>query len=255
GARNRRRVYLGVKVYGTDTAAVGVASKEKSTASPCRSFFPPGDASRQPFPVHRHRRSGPGDGSGPRGRFGPSVRPDRRNPSAHRVHPRRPAAGGAAPPADPSHRAPSHPPGRVDSRGPENSGSGHQYFLDARAVEKDDSLPDGVAARVVPGLCRLGIEAACMEAVRRRRIGRGDAHQAVERELAGAKSTTTLAALALFDDGSLGGKVLGEINKRWGKAAGDAFQDVKAGTHKGFHGNLVSLIDEAQRLAAGLREQ
>ena len=131
----------------------------------------------------------------------------------------------------------------------------NQYFLDARAVEKDDSLPDGVAARVVPGLCRLGIEAACMEAVRRRRIGRGDAHQAVERELAGAKSTTTLAALALFDDGSLGGKVLGEINKRWGKAAGDAFQDVKAGTHKGFHGNLVSLIDEAQRLAAGLREQ
>src|SRR5690606_14309155 len=46
----------------------------------------------------------------------------------------------------------------------------NQYFLDARAVEKDDSLPDGVAARVVPGLCRLGIEAACMEAVRRRRI-------------------------------------------------------------------------------------
>ena len=45
GARNRRRVYLGVEVYGTDTAAVGVASKEKSTASPCRSFFPPGDAS------------------------------------------------------------------------------------------------------------------------------------------------------------------------------------------------------------------
>lgn len=131
----------------------------------------------------------------------------------------------------------------------------NQYFRDAWAIDKDEDLPDGVASRVVPGLCRLGIEAACVEAVRRRRIGRGDSHTAVEQELAEAKGTTTLAALALFDDASQGGKVLGEINRKWGKSAGDVFQDVKAGAHRGFHGNLASLVKEAQKLATGLRAQ
>ena len=129
----------------------------------------------------------------------------------------------------------------------------NQYFRDARAVEKDDKLPDTVATRVVPGFCRSGIEAACMEAVRRRRIGRGDSHLSVERALSEAKGTTTLAALALFDDASQGGRVLGEINTRWGRGAGDAYKDANSGAHTSFKGNLVSLIDERERLATGLR--
>ena len=44
-------------------------------------------------------------------------------------------------------------------------------------------LPSSVAARVVPGLCRLALEAACMEAVRRRRLTRGESHGEVERLL------------------------------------------------------------------------
>ena len=129
-----------------------------------------------------------------------------------------------------------------------------QYFLDARAVAKDDDLPVGVASRVVPGFCRSGIEAACLEAVRRRRIGLGEAHHDVESLLIGLK-TTELASLALFDDESQGGKVLGEINKKWGKAAGDAYRDCQRGVHKGFAGSLVALLDESQRLAVGLRSQ
>lgn len=129
----------------------------------------------------------------------------------------------------------------------------NQYFLDARAVAKDENLPDGVASRVVPGFCRSAVEAACMEAVRRRRIGRGDPHVAVERELASATTTTTLASLALFDDADSGGRVLGEINSRWGRSAGDVLRDVQSGVHKGFSGSLQAMIEEAQRLAAGLR--
>lgn len=129
----------------------------------------------------------------------------------------------------------------------------NQYFVDAKAVEKDDKLPDTVASRVIPGFCRLGIEAACMEAVRRRRIGRGDAHLAVERALADARGTTSLAALALFDDASEGGRVLGEINRKWGRGAGDAYQDAQRGTHRGFSGSLVALVEETQTLAAGIR--
>lgn len=127
-----------------------------------------------------------------------------------------------------------------------------QYFLDARAVAKDEDLPGGVASRVVPGFCRNGIEAACTEAVRRRRIGRGKAHAEVEDVLIGRK-TTELAALALFDDENQGGKVLGKINKKWGRSAGDAYQDCQKGAHKGFSGSLEALVDESLRLAERFR--
>jgi hypothetical protein len=128
-----------------------------------------------------------------------------------------------------------------------------QYFFDARAVAKDDELPDVVASRVVPGFCRNGIEAACMSAIRRRRLGRGDTHNAVEVALSG-KKTAELAAMALFDDDTQGGRVLGEINRKWGKSAGDAFRDCQRGAHRGFSGSLIDLVNEAQGLAARLRQ-
>jgi recombinational DNA repair ATPase RecF len=128
-----------------------------------------------------------------------------------------------------------------------------QYFLDARAVAKDEELPDVVASRVVPGFCRNGIEAACMTAVRRRRLGRGDTHAAVEHALADRKAAE-LAAMALFDDDTQGGRVLGEINRKWGKTAGDAFRDCQRGAHQGFSGSLLDLVNEAQGLAARLRQ-
>ncbi len=43
-----------------------------------------------------------------------------------------------------------------------------------------DDIPARAAARAVPLFCRLSIEAACTEAVRRRRrIGRGESHSGV----------------------------------------------------------------------------
>ena len=127
-----------------------------------------------------------------------------------------------------------------------------QYFLDARVVAKDEELSDLVASRVVPGFCRNGIEAACVEAVRRRRIGRGESHQSVEDAVVGRK-TMELAALALFDDENQGGQVLAEINKRWDRRAGNAFRDCQKGAHQGFGGSLLDLTHESQRLAEGLR--
>ena len=50
-----------------------------------------------------------------------------------------------------------------------------RYLEDALAVAGTADLPSSAAARVVPGLCRLGLEAACMEVVRRRRLGRRSA--------------------------------------------------------------------------------
>ena len=51
-----------------------------------------------------------------------------------------------------------------------------------------DDIPARAAARAVPLFCRLSIEAACTEAVRRRRIGRGESHSGVEETLSGART-------------------------------------------------------------------
>ena len=46
-----------------------------------------------------------------------------------------------------------------------------RHIQDARSLVNTDDLPLDVARRVVPGFCRLAIEAGCVEATRRRRIG------------------------------------------------------------------------------------
>jgi hypothetical protein len=129
-----------------------------------------------------------------------------------------------------------------------------RYVEDARAVARTDELPREAVARVVPGFCRLAIDAACTEAVRRRRILRGESHAEVEQVLAAAHRTTTLAALALFDDESRGGDVLGTIGSRFGRPAADAFQQVNRGAHQGIDGDLRDLVRESAILARKLAE-
>ena len=59
-----------------------------------------------------------------------------------------------------------------------------------------DDIPARAAARAVPLFCRLSIEAACTEAVRRRRIGRGESHSGLEETLLGARTLLQKLALA-----------------------------------------------------------
>lgn len=127
-----------------------------------------------------------------------------------------------------------------------------QYFNDGWAVAKDEDLPTGLASRIVPGFCRNGIEAACVEVVRRRRLGRGESHTSVE-DLLSDRKTAEYMALALFDDEAEGGKVLGHINAKWGKGAGDAYRDAQRGAHQGFSGSLTDLVNECRSLAERIR--
>ena len=149
---------------------------------------------------------------------------------------------------------------RKVTRGPESlvevSGSHDpvtQYFADARALINDDALPARLARRVVPGLCRNGLEAACVEAFRRRRLGRGEAHAEVEQVLEQAKKLTQKAALTLFDDPRRGGRVSQRIRERWGASFEDAFWAANRGAHRPHAGNLRQLIDDCQALARRLR--
>jgi hypothetical protein len=92
-----------------------------------------------------------------------------------------------------------------------------RYLEDAFAVAATAGLPSSAAAlassaaHVVPGLCRLALEAVCMEVVRRRRLSRGEAHAEVERTLGEAGHLTRLASLALYDDVERGGEVVGRL--------------------------------------------
>lgn len=129
-----------------------------------------------------------------------------------------------------------------------------RHVDDARAVVSTAELPDDVRARVVPGFCRLAVEAGCIDAVRRRRIGRGEPYAAVERLLESAQKMTTLASLALFDDPTRGGDVLGTINSKFGRRAADAFRRANEGAHRPVEGDLRELISESAKLARGLAD-
>jgi hypothetical protein len=99
-----------------------------------------------------------------------------------------------------------------------------RYLEDALAVAGTAGLPSSAAAHVVPGLCRLALEATCMEVVRRRRLTRGEAHAAVERTLSEAGHLTRLAALVLFDDVERGDEVLGRLQREAGAPLADTFR-------------------------------
>jgi hypothetical protein len=126
------------------------------------------------------------------------------------------------------------------------------YIDDARALAKTGELPSSVIARVVPGFCRAAVEAACMEAVRIRRLGRGEPHEAVEALLLTNTKMHPLMALALFDDEAKTGDVLARLNK-FGKWAGDAFMACKEGAHEAHAGDLDALIAASHQLAAKVR--
>jgi len=124
-----------------------------------------------------------------------------------------------------------------------------RYLDDARALLKEDDLPADVALRVVPGFCRHALEAACVTAVRRRRLGRGDPHAKVEEDIASARKLNSHLSLALFDVPDRGGDVLSVINSRFGRPKGDAVRAANRGAHEGLEGDLRDFVQQSALLA------
>ncbi|MGD9695477.1 MAG: AAA family ATPase [Thermoleophilia bacterium] len=127
---------------------------------------------------------------------------------------------------------------------------------DAAAAARARDLPEAIARRVVPGLCRQAIEAACISAVRRRRLSRGERHADVEKSLAGVTTLYGWVAMALFDDDSREStsKVLGRLNndRTLGARSADAFRNCNEGAHSGYAGPLKDLVRDAGHLARTL---
>jgi recombinational DNA repair ATPase RecF len=128
-----------------------------------------------------------------------------------------------------------------------------RYLEDALAVAGAADLPSSAAARVVPGLCRLGLEAACMEVVRRRRLGRGEPHAEVERALGDAGSLMRLLALGLFDDVERGGDVLARLQREAGAPLAEALKQCDGGAREVHAAAAVELVRHSSKLAAWLR--
>jgi DNA repair exonuclease SbcCD ATPase subunit len=123
---------------------------------------------------------------------------------------------------------------------------------DAIAVAKTEGLPVAAAKRVIPGLCRVAIEAASTEAVRRRRLARGEGHTDVENLLAGCSGTKTFVSLALFDDPQKVGDVLPRLNKEAREFA-DVYRMCNEGAHGVEVGARMDFIRQAERLARWLQ--
>jgi recombinational DNA repair ATPase RecF len=129
-----------------------------------------------------------------------------------------------------------------------------KYLADAFTVAKTAGLPAQAARRVIPGLCRMAVEAACMEAVRRRRLSKGENYAAVEKVLEDAShGLTKLVALTLFDDADRGGDVLGALRKAE-PGFPDTFQTLNRGAH-GVDGPVptIDLARSAENLALWMR--
>jgi len=122
-----------------------------------------------------------------------------------------------------------------------------RLLKDANDLCAEEALPEDVAARVVPGLCRLAVEAAFTEAIRRRQLRAGKRHAQVEAEIEAANTFTKRAALAMFDDAYKGGEVLRRLNA-WQPAAATTYQALNKGAHVSHRGSLRPLVTEARQL-------
>ena len=125
---------------------------------------------------------------------------------------------------------------------------------DARPVELSRGLPDEVRRRVVPGLCRQVIEAACLESGRRRLLAGGMRLDECEETWAAADKLLPRVAIGLYGDLERAGDVYGTLNNRFGRWAGDTVRDCNEMTHSGAGAaaDLRDLVSRAESLAAKL---
>src|SRR5918995_5411512 len=107
-----------------------------------------------------------------------------------------------------------------------------RYCNDAWAVAKSEDLDPAVKARIVGVFCRLAMEAACTEAVTRRRLANGEDYESIEALLDSAKGLAELMALALFDDIARTKDLTSRLDRGIGQWAVEAYRRVQEAAHK-----------------------
>ncbi len=122
-----------------------------------------------------------------------------------------------------------------------------RYVGEAFAFAKTEDVSDEVRARVVPGLCRSAIEAACAARIRRRLIDSGTPHARVEELLAEKTSLNSWLAGAFELSTAQGIEITDRVRQLGGEDAVTTVATVKRGSHR-------LLAVDGWTLAEGTRE-
>lgn len=124
-----------------------------------------------------------------------------------------------------------------------------RYLDDAFAVAKDEKVPPDVQARVIPGTCRMAVEAAARDVYMARRLAAG--HQRVDVEDAWQEAQKTSQRLALALRGDKEADLTGWLDaERWRRPG---FQVVTRGAHEGMSRDPVGAVADVKRIVADLQ--
>jgi ABC-type Mn2+/Zn2+ transport system ATPase subunit len=122
-----------------------------------------------------------------------------------------------------------------------------RYIEDAFAVAMSKDVP-AEALRVIPGFCRLALEAASSLATTRRLLHQGTTYADVQAILAKPTTLNMWLALAFLNDPERSGDVTGFLFKQHPWAVG-AVKECNRGTHSGtVFGDVVPFIRSVERL-------
>jgi ABC-type Mn2+/Zn2+ transport system ATPase subunit len=128
-----------------------------------------------------------------------------------------------------------------------------RYIDDAFAVAMSRDVPSE-ALRVIPGFCRLALEAASSLAATRRLLHQGKSYAEVETALQKPTTLNMWLALALLHDADRAGDVTGYLlkNHPW---AVDAVKECNRGTHSGnVYGDMREFIRNVEKLTMKMLE-
>lgn len=102
---------------------------------------------------------------------------------------------------------------------------------DARAIAATRGLPPETYSHVLPGLCRIALENAFLEAAAIRHLRTGGPERELQDAIDGAERFREVAALALFGDVRRAGDVESEIRSRYGDRAWHLVRLCQQGAH------------------------
>lgn len=128
-----------------------------------------------------------------------------------------------------------------------------RYIDDAKAVLWARGVGDELPKRVVPGFCRLAIEAACLERIHRARLRAGESIESIADEVRGA-GLLPLVAMALFGDRERAEHVYEHLNRSGRKKEASAIWSCKQGAHGKPVGDLTDLVHWSERFSNSLIE-
>ncbi|MFD7788553.1 AAA family ATPase [Streptomyces nojiriensis] len=126
---------------------------------------------------------------------------------------------------------------------------------EARAIARDPNVPQDVADRVLPQMCRGALEAAYLEPARRRLRAEGHGHADIEARISKTHKVTELAALAFYDSTMEPAQVLAAVAQEHGTWARALIERCNAGAHQQLApiGDRMDLVRDTERLTKAVR--